>query len=121
MERLHRWRIVECSPDMAAPKGTTVPHVSGGFPKASVSHSIMKKSFGKKIPPSILSRKEKTTSDSVGSRLEGKNESEHSKLPVYKTQMHKIKHKSITYIATHNINSLLKTGKLKNFTDELDR
>lgn len=82
----------------------------------------MKKSFRKKIPPSSLSRKEKTTSDSVGSHLEGKNESEHSKLPVYtKTQKHRIKLKQITYIATHNINSLLKTGKLKNFTDELDR
>lgn len=82
----------------------------------------MEKSFRKKIPPSCAKRQVKATSDSVGSQLEDSNESERLQ-PARCTLKHKqkIQHKQINYIATHNINSLLKTGKLKNFTDELNK
>lgn len=74
------------------------------------------------IPPQVSKEKlERLHSDSVGSHLKDKDESEHlnnfeNTAPAKKQ---KLKFKQVNYIATHNINSLLQIGKLKTLTDIL--
>lgn len=66
-----------------------------------------------KLPPSALPRS--CHSDSVGQHLKDLDESERPQPLSQNT--HKIKYNKISYFATHNVNSIIQTGKLKILTE----